>query len=442
MIGKPHINSRLVPLALVMLLVCAPAAFAQQQTSNDNFTDPTARVFELVLPADHLLGDWGGLRSKLEESGVTPRLTLVTDVAGNPSGGLSQGLTAPSSVELSLFFDLDKISGLKGGSVFMSSSERWGESLSKEYIGNVFSTQQIHGFQTWRLIDVSYQQNLFDDRVELRLGRFATTDDFLVSAYNSGFMSNAFCGNPFGILLDAPGMTAYTGTWAALAKVKPTARSYVMAAVYNGDPTIRANKYHGLNLSMNGPPFAIAELGYQVNGLPGDSQLLGNYKLGVWYDDSQFTNFESGAGVRGSSGFYALFDQVLVPFGSPGSNRGFGVFGSVTVAPDSDIQQLPLFITAGVSARGMVDARPRDTLSFGVASGYFSDELRRAQQKGQLPGPPGGQDYEMVIELTYRIDYREGAFFIQPDLQYIIQPGGTDSRDNALVLGTQIGINF
>ena len=382
-------------------------------------------MFQLVLPSEHLFGDWGGLRPKLEESGIIPRLTLVTDAAGNPTGGRSQGATAPSSVELSLFFDLDKIFGLNGGSVFTSFSYRWGNSLSAEYIGNVFSTQQIFGFQTFRVIDVSYQQKLFDDRVELRLGRFATTDDFLVSPYNSGFMSNAFCGNPFGILLDTQGMTAYTGTWAALVKVKPTARSYVMAAVYNGDPTIRANKYHGVNLSLNGPPFAIAEVGYQINGLPGDNQLLGNYKLGVWYDDAQFTNFESGAKTRGSWGFYGLFDQVLVPFGSPGSNRGFGVFGSVTVAPDSDIQQLPLFITAGVSARGMFDARPRDALSLGVASGYFSKELRRAQQNGQLPGPPGGQDYEMVIELTYRFDLRKGALFIQPDLQYIIQPGGT-----------------
>ena len=31
----------------------------------------------------------------------------------------------------------------------------------------------------------------------------------------------------------------------------------------------------------------------------------------------------------------------------------------------------------------------------------------------------------MVIELTYRFDFRKGALFIQPDLQYIIQPGGT-----------------
>jgi porin len=203
----------LLPLALVLLLICASAAFAQQQTSNETPQDTMARVFQLVLPSEHLFGDWAGLRPKLEQSGVIPRLMLVTDVAGNPRGGRSQGATAPSSVELSLFFDLDKIFGLNGGSVFASFSQRWGNSLSKNYIGNVFSTQQIYGFQTFRVIDVSYQQKLFEDRVELRLGRFATTDDFLVSAYNSGFMSNAFCGNPFGILLNTVGMTAYTGTW-------------------------------------------------------------------------------------------------------------------------------------------------------------------------------------------------------------------------------------
>jgi porin len=59
-----------------------------------------------------------------------------------------------------------------------------------------------------------------------------------------------------------------------------------------------------------------------------------------------------------------------------------------------------------------------------------------------VPGPPGGQDYETVIELTYRLDFRKGAVFIQPDLQYIIHPGGTGRLNNALVLGAQLGINF
>ena len=434
--------NRSFSLALILLLILVRAGPAQDQTSDDTFHDPTGRVFELVLPSEHLFGDWDGLRTKLEAAGITPRLIEVTDIAGNPIGGRSQGITEASSIELSLFLDLRRIMGLEGGSIFISSSERWGSTLSKTDVGNVFSTQQIWGFQTIRLIDFSYQQKLFDDRIELRLGRFAGMDDFLVSPYNFGLMSNAFCGNPFGILLDTQGMSAYYGTWAALVKVKPTERSYIQTGVYNGDPDVRANRHHGVDFSMNGPPFVITEAGYQVNGLPGDSPFLGNYKVGFWYDDAVFTNFSTGARTRGSWGFYGLFDQVLVPFGEPGSNRGFGIFGSVTVAPDPEIEQLPLFVTAGFSARGMCDARPRDALTFGVASGSFSDDLRRAQQKGLVPGPRGGQDNETVVELTYRFDIRRGAIFIQPDLQYIIQPGGTSRVDNALVLGAQLGFNF
>ena len=421
----------------------APPPSARKRTSNDTANDPTSRLFQLVLPSDHLFGDWGRQRSKLEEKGITPRLILVTDLAGNSRGGRSQGATAPSSVELSLFFDLEKIAGLKGGSILASFSERWGHNLSREHIGNTFSTQQIFGFQTWRVLDVSYQQKLFDNRVELRLGRFAAMDDFLVSPYNFGFMQNAFCGNPFGIILSAPGMSAYYGTWAALGKVKPTKRSYVMTGVYNGDPKVRENKYHGVNLSLHGPLFAITEAGYQINGLPGDSQRLGNYKLGAWYDRSTLTNFDSGASKRGSWGYYGLFDQVLVPFGAAGSNRGLGVFGSATVAPNSRVQQLPLFVTAGVSARGLFDARPRDVLSIGVASGYFSEHLKRAQRNGRLLGPDGGvPDRETIVESTYRFDLRKGAYFIQPDLQFITRPGGTSPFKNTLVLGAQFGINF
>jgi porin len=436
-------RSRLLSFALGLLLVCTPAVFAQQQTSDDTATDTTSRVFELGLPSDHLLGDWGGLRTHLEESGITPRWFFITDVAGNPSGGRAQGATQASSTELSLFFDLDRIAGLKGGSVFASFSQRWGNRLSTNYVGNIFSEQQIYGFETFRVIDFSYQQKLFDDRVELRLGRFAATDDFLNSPYNYGFMSNTFCGNPFGILLDAPGMTAYTGTWAALGKVKPTKRTHIMTAIYDGDPRIRENKYHGVNLSMNGPFFAMWEVGYQVNGLPGDSQRLGNYKFGGWYDHATLIDFESGAKKRGSWGYYGLFDQVLIPFGSPGSNRGLGVFGSMTVAPDSHVQQLPLYFTAGVSARGLSDARPRDAISFGVATGYFSDALKRAQQDGHFLSPDGGiQDHETVVEMTYRIDFHRGAFFVQPDFQYIIRPGGTGRLADAPVFGAQLGINF
>jgi porin len=216
-----------------------------------------------------------------------------------------------------------------------------------------------------------------------------------------------------------------------------------MAGIYNGDPAMRENKYHGMNLSFNGPLFAIGEVGYQINGLRDDGRRLGNYNAGAWYDHAKLADFESGVSKVGSWGAYGIFDQVLIPFGSRGSNRGFGVFGSVTIAPESHVQQLPLFVTAGVSARGLLEARPRDAASFGIASGHFSNELQRAQENGRLVPPEGGvQDHENVVELTYRLDLRKGAYFIQPDFQYIVRPGGTGRLSNAPVFGIQTGINF
>src|SRR6201993_3048629 len=176
----------LILLTIVLPLICTVAV---AQTSDDAPQDTSSRVFQLVLPSDHLLGDWGGVRSKLEESGIVARWFVITDVAGNPSGGRDQGATQASSTELSLFFDLNRIAGVKGGSVFVSMSQRWGNRLSSQYVGNVFPEHKIYGFETFRVIDLSYQQQLLKDRVELRVGRFAATDDFLDSPYDYGFLS-------------------------------------------------------------------------------------------------------------------------------------------------------------------------------------------------------------------------------------------------------------
>jgi hypothetical protein len=33
----------------------------------------------------------------------------------------------------------------------------------------------------------------------------------------------------------------------------------------------------------------MGEVGFKLNGLPGDSDLLGNYKAGAWYDNTEET---------------------------------------------------------------------------------------------------------------------------------------------------------
>jgi porin len=81
------------------------------------------------------------MRTWLEEHGITPTLTLLTDALGNPTGGQRQGFAAGNNLGLDLNFDLEKLAGPKGGSFELSMSERFGSNLSGTDIGNVFSVQ-------------------------------------------------------------------------------------------------------------------------------------------------------------------------------------------------------------------------------------------------------------------------------------------------------------
>ena len=69
----------------------------------------------IVLPVDHLLGDWYGLRTRLEDQGITPSLTFESDLAGNPVGGIRHGFTEADNLGFDVHFDLDKLYGLQGG---------------------------------------------------------------------------------------------------------------------------------------------------------------------------------------------------------------------------------------------------------------------------------------------------------------------------------------
>jgi porin len=441
-----HKKSRTRLPILIVILFCLAA-----RTRGEDVTEApagtralTTTPIELILPREHLLGDWFTTRTWLEDHGITPTLTFVTDSLGNPIGGKEQGFTTANDVEFDLDFDLDTLGSLKGGSFLFSMSYQFGGSLSANYIHNLFTIQQAIGGETFWVVSLAYLQKLLDDRVELRLGRIAAGDDFLVSPYNYAFVQNGFNGNPMGIFFNSPGMTGYPNdTWGALVKVRPTARSYVMGGVYNGDPSIRDNSTHGVDFSMNGPVFVIGEIAYEPNSLPGDRGLLGNYKAGFWYDNSLYTDFNTGGFNRGNWGFYGMFDQVLIRFGEPASHRGLGVAGSFLASPDQSISEMPYFFTAAVVTRGIFPSRPRDIIGLGIVYGHFSNDLQDSQRQAQQLDPNVGvQSRETVVEFTYRLALLKSALYFQPDLQYVFRPGGTGRIPDALVLGAQVAVNF
>jgi porin len=408
----------------------------------------------ILLPPARLFGDWFGRLPAWQDNGFTPSLTWVTNLAGNPVGGSAQGFTECENLGLDLMFDLEKLQGIEDTYFHVSMNQRSGTSLTNDYIGNVFSSQQVFGGETFKLINFDVQRYFFDRQVDVRLGRIGAADDFLVSPYFWYFMGNGIDGSPAGIYKNAPGMNSYPNdTWGARIRVATSGRSYAMFGVYNGDPNIRDNAFHGCNFSLHGPFFGIAEVGYQRNGHADDEGKLGNYKLGGYYNGGSFSTFSPsqfapGAGgvsstVSGNWGYYALFDQIIFqPYGKK-DPRGMGIFASIAVAPDQSVNQMPFFCNGGTLIRGLVPNRPTDTLGFGIVYGKFSPDLQLAQQLAQVIDPTiAVQEYELVFEWAYRIRMRDGAMFFQPDLQYIVNPGGGHQYDNALVIGAQAGVNF
>jgi carbohydrate-selective porin OprB len=99
--------------------------------------------------------------------------------------------------------------------------------------------------------------------------------------------------------------------------------------------------------------------------------------------------------------------------------------------------------TGGVLVRGLTPQRSTDSIGFGVVYGKFSPDLQAAQQLAQAVNPTVRvREYEMVLEWDYRMRIRNGAMSFQPDLQYIVNPGGAHQYANALQVGAQAGMNF
>ena len=244
------------------------------------------------LDQPNMLGDWGGLRSALGRFGIVPAVAWVSDVQGNPIGGQHQALREFDNLAVEVDIDLEKLLGAPGTRFHAGFSQRSGTSLTDVDIGNTFNVAQVCCGATYRLVDVYLEQPFFNDRLNVRVGRLVAGDEFMTSPLYWLFVSAGVDGNPAGIFQNAPGMTSYpVATWGARLRVQPVETVYAMVGAFNGDPTLGDNGKHGVDWTMRGPVFAIAEIGYLLNQAQGASGLPGNYKIGAYYNGGPFPQF-------------------------------------------------------------------------------------------------------------------------------------------------------
>jgi porin len=402
----------------------------------------------------YLFGDWLGTRSQLAADGIKPQVLFISDPFVNAAGGRRRGFSEYDLLGLDVLVDTNKVFGWPGGEFHIGFANNSGTSLSQKYVGNNFPIQLADvADANPRLTYLSYTQSLFDDQLSVRFGRLTINsvygEEFAASQYFKAFTSVAFNLVPLGIFQNAPGAFGYPlTTWGARIKYEPVESFYVMAGCYNGDPGVKEGDRHGVDFTLCGPPFIIAEVGYRRNYGVTATGLPGNVKFGAYFNGGNAEVFGSGLtdqpgqSVQARYGFYVLGDQALVRWGDPVEKRHLGAFAAFVCAPDQRVNSEPYFFNAGLVAYGFLPNRPRDFACFGVAYGSYSRDLRLAEEIQTLTDPAVGvQNWEMTLEWSYGCTVKPGLL-VQPCIQYLVNPGGNKAVPNALAVGVNIVFSF
>jgi porin len=200
------------------------------------------------------------------------------------------------------------------------------------------------------------------------------------------------------------------------------------AGIYDGDANGGTS---GFNTAFDGEggSFSILELSL-LTGATHESGCKGTYRFGLWYHSARVDEITAApaAGTKSSNhGLYAVLDQPLW-HEEKGHEEGLGTFLQFSWAPD-DRNELGLYYGGGLSYTGLLDDREEDVTGIGVASARLGDDFRNVS----------GGTHETAVEFFYRIQCTP-CLALQPDLQYIVNPGG--DGDNALAAGARFTVIF
>ena len=425
-------------------------------------------------------GDWFGFRNTLEDHG----LTLGGEIKGNflaiVDGGLQQRGGYDQEIKFRGTLDFAKLTGwqpLTGLTLYSDVRYRDGDGINK-YAGttSTFAPSTFQGGKQWRFQNVYLTYTtpkLFGVKEFLTLsGGWQNPSDVFIKQPESKFFLNNTFTSARGIGANGIPWGGSYSAWGGYARVKPTGWSYVQSGIYLAIPYGTNTRNHGLdfagwrqNPNLNGI-YWITEAG--LTPKIGPSQLPGRYAAGLIYWGVQNTSFygetydqktlvyfqadqqlfrepspeEPAPLAKGPSDGKSVADgksfKEVAPAAKPKlSDQGLYFFSLINAAPSYN-NALPFYFQTGLIYKGLIPTRDADQLGVAFAYGNYSyNQIQAEQNKGDFVN----QIYEAVLEFDYRVQVNKWAY-IQPNLQYIIRPGGTGQVQNDTVLGFQFGVTF
>jgi porin len=412
----------------------------------------TAWLAALPLRAQAQAAD-DDFRSRLMAQGVELGATYINEVLGVVDGGYHRDAIYAGRLEATLDIDTQTLFGWDGGLLHATGYQLHGRGLSYCCLNNLLPVSNIEARRATRLFTLWAQQSFAGGQASLRVGQIAADDEFFTSRIAVPFINGTFGwptimvgATPSGgaaFPIAAPGMRL---------RVAADANRSILAAVFAGDPAGNYSTVEpefrnrdGTKFSLSGGVLAMIEGQYNVTPDSDPGRPPAAYKLGLWVQtgDRKLDMFGD-TGKRGPSwGAYAIAERrIWRPNGAEG-DTGLGFFARIS-AGASEPQPVRFYVDAGLSYRGPFD-RAEDMLGLAFAYNKLSDTLQRADRELGIPA----RDAEAVIELTYQFAVASWLI-VQPDLQYVIRPGGglldpnmpTRRIANATVAGLRTTVRF
>jgi porin len=444
-----------------VIIALAAESFAQDAVSP---TQPEPSMLqpemEVEVPpgafnkADHMTGDWGGYRERLFAFGVEVFAFYNSIFSGNVAGGFDPGhATYVDDAYFGCRLDLEKLIGWQGGQISISGVNRNGTDLTHKYIGSIFSTQQMVGGQRLFLYQLYLQQKLFANQLTLKTGRFGASDDFNASPLYGYSLNNGIDGDIRNVLFDTRFSAYPFATWAAALFYDPTPEFNIKVGIFQVSEGMFENDDNGLNFGIGSRDgyTLIGQFGWSPqffmqsvrNGRDGKSPsapvmqgMAGHYWFGFTFSQWDLYQRFGGGFEDHSYGFYAHADQVIYQE-TPGSDEGLVMFVASGYYPQKEISIVPFQVNVGFNYKGLFPHREADRTILNFIYGDISSDFARSSRR------PGGRlaESEKVVELAHRFQLTRWSYF-QPDIQIVIDPGGTGDIPDAVVIGAEMGVTF
>lgn len=376
------------------------------------------------LDGDFAAGRFFGSRPILESHGVTVNSSFLYGPTMKTSGGASGERNGKGYglFNLGVTVDTEKAGLWKGGTFFALYQKKTGYGIS----GADNAMGDYMGFDGWdfrqmnQISEYWYQQKLFDGKLRLKFGKQDANTDF--GYLNSGW---DFQNSGFSVIPTTPMPTYPDPSFGFMAEININEKVSIRDGIY----------------SRYGNPYNITELEYK----PMIKDLPGRYMLGAWeLSDSNGMGVATGLDDEGGTiynnfnrnyGFYFNFEQMVYKENKQDENdmQGLVVFGQFGMSP-SNKNDMSQYIGGGLHYKGLLPKRDKDIAGIAVGNARFAPRLNELS-----PDNDGRVGSEAVVEAFYRFQVSPW-FYLQPDVQFIMNPSGL--YDNSVAIGLRSVITF